>query len=44
LLSEFGAIAGVADFFLFRERLARAQAVGVDAILLGVAMMSALQA
>jgi drug/metabolite transporter (DMT)-like permease len=44
LVSEFGAIAAVAAFVLFRERLARTQVAGVAAIVLGVGALSALQA
>ena len=44
LASEFGAVAALAAFVLFRERLARLQIVGVAAIAVGVAVVSALQA
>jgi drug/metabolite transporter (DMT)-like permease len=42
--SQFAAIATVAAFFLFRERLARVQIVGVAVIAAGVAVLTALQA
>ena len=42
--SQFAAIATVAAFFLFRERLARIQIVGVAVIAVGVAVLTALQA
>lgn len=44
LVSEFGAIAAIAAFVLFRERLARIQLAGVGAIVLGVGALSAPQA
>jgi drug/metabolite transporter (DMT)-like permease len=44
LSSQFGAIAGLAAFLLFRERLAPAQLAGVVTIVAGVAVLSALQA
>jgi drug/metabolite transporter (DMT)-like permease len=44
LVSEFGAIAAIAAFVLFRERLAQIQLAGVPAIVLGVGALSALQA
>jgi uncharacterized membrane protein len=44
LASEFGAVAALAAFVLFRERLARLQVVGVVGIAVGVAVVSALQA
>jgi drug/metabolite transporter (DMT)-like permease len=44
LASQFGAVAAVAAYVVFRERLARLQAVGVAAIAAGVAIVSALQA
>jgi drug/metabolite transporter (DMT)-like permease len=44
LASQFAAIAGVAAFFLFRERLTRVQLVGVGTIVGGVAVLSVLQA
>jgi drug/metabolite transporter (DMT)-like permease len=43
LASQFGAIAGLAAFFLFRERLARVQLVGVVMIVVGVSVLSVLQ-
>jgi drug/metabolite transporter (DMT)-like permease len=43
LASQFGAIAGIAAFFLFRERLASLQLVGVVIIVAGVSVLSALQ-
>lgn len=42
--SQFAALSAVAAFFLFHERLARLQLVGVAATILGVASLSALQA
>ena len=42
--SQFAAIAAVAAFVLFRERLARVQIVGVAVIATGVAVLTALQA
>jgi drug/metabolite transporter (DMT)-like permease len=44
LASQFAAIAAVAAFVLFGERLARVQVAGVAAIVAGVAVLSALQA
>ena len=44
LASEFGAVAAVAAFVLFRERLTRLQVVGVAAIAVGVAVVTAIQA
>ncbi len=43
LSSQYGAIAGVAAFFLFRERLASVQLVGVAMIIAGVSVLSVLQ-
>jgi drug/metabolite transporter (DMT)-like permease len=43
LASQFGAIAGIGAFFLFRERLARVQLVGVVMIVAGVSVLSVLQ-
>jgi drug/metabolite transporter (DMT)-like permease len=43
LASQFGAIAGVAAFLLFRERLARIQLAGVVMIVVGVSVLSVLQ-
>jgi drug/metabolite transporter (DMT)-like permease len=42
--SQFAAIAAVAAFVLFRERLARVQVVGVAVIAVGMAVLTALQA
>lgn len=42
--SQFAALGAVAAFFLFHERLTRVQLVGVTAIAVGVAVVSALQA
>jgi len=44
LASQFGAIAAVAAAWLFKERLARVQIVGVAVIAAGVGVLSALQA
>ena len=44
LASQFAAIAAVAAFLLFRERLTRVQLGGVVIVALGVALLSALQA
>ncbi len=44
LASEFGAVAALAAFVLFRERVVRLQLVGIAAIAGGVAVLSALQA
>jgi uncharacterized membrane protein len=44
LASQFGAIAAVAGFVSFRERLSQPQIAGVCAIAIGVAVLSALQA
>jgi multidrug transporter EmrE-like cation transporter len=44
MLAIAGAIAALAAFVLFRERLARIQLAGVAAIVLGVGALSALQA
>jgi len=44
LASQFAAIAAVAAYFLFRERLTRVQLVGVGTIVAGVAALTALQA
>jgi drug/metabolite transporter (DMT)-like permease len=44
LASQFGAIACIAAYVLFRERLARVQLVGVAMIVAGVSTLSALQA
>jgi drug/metabolite transporter (DMT)-like permease len=44
LASQFAAVAAVAAYVLFGERLARIQVAGVAAIVAGVAVLSALQA
>jgi drug/metabolite transporter (DMT)-like permease len=44
LASQFGAVAAVAAFVLFGERLGRPQVAGVAAIAAGVAVLTALQA
>src|SRR5436309_1043606 len=44
LASQFAALAAVAAYFLFGERLARVQLAGVAAIVVGVGVLSALQA
>ena len=44
LAAQFGAIAAVAAFVLFRERLAAIQLVGVVMIVVGVTVLSGLQA
>ena len=44
LSSQFAAIAGVAAYFLFGERLSRIQLAGVCTVLVGVALLSALRA
>ena len=44
LSSQFAALAAVAAYFLFRERLSRVQLVGVVTIVAGVAVLTALQA
>ncbi len=44
LASQFGAIAAIMAVVLFRERLTRLQIVGIAAIAVGVAVVSALQA
>jgi drug/metabolite transporter (DMT)-like permease len=44
LTSQFAAIAAVAAYFLFRERLGRAQLAGVATIAVGVALLTWLQA
>jgi drug/metabolite transporter (DMT)-like permease len=44
LASQFAAVAAVAAYFAFHERLARHQLAGVAAILAGVAVLSVLQA
>ena len=44
LASQFGAVAAVAAYFLFGERLARVQLAGVALIVVGVGVLSALEA
>lgn len=44
LASQFAALAAIAAFFLFRERLTRVQLSGVAAIAVGVAVLTALRA
>lgn len=44
LSSQFAAIAGVAAYFLFGERLSRIQLAGVCTVIAGVALLSALRA
>jgi drug/metabolite transporter (DMT)-like permease len=44
LASQFGGIAALAGFVLFRERLARIQIAGVTSIVVGVAVLSGIQA
>jgi drug/metabolite transporter (DMT)-like permease len=44
LASQFAAIAAVAAYFLFHERLTRLQRIGVVTIVAGVALLTALQA
>ena len=44
LASQFAALAAVAAYFLFHERLTRVQLAGISAIALGVAVLTALQA
>ena len=44
LASQFAAIAAVAAYVLFRERLGRLQLVGVVTIVVGVAVLTWLQA
>jgi drug/metabolite transporter (DMT)-like permease len=44
LASQFAAVAAVAAYFLFGERLARVQLAGVTLIVAGVGMLSALEA
>jgi drug/metabolite transporter (DMT)-like permease len=43
LASQFGAVAALIGFFLFRERLTRVQVLGVAAIAVGVTVLSGLQ-
>jgi len=42
--SQFAALSAIFAFFFFRERLARLQLVGVSAIVVGVAVLTALRA
>lgn len=44
LSSQFAALAAVAAYFLFRERLSRVQLIGVMTIIAGVTVLTALQA
>lgn len=44
LASQFAAVAAVAAYFLFRERLSRLQVAGVATIVAGVTVLTALQA
>jgi drug/metabolite transporter (DMT)-like permease len=44
LSSQFAVVAAVVAYFLFRERLVRVQLVGIVAVLLGVGVLTALQA
>jgi drug/metabolite transporter (DMT)-like permease len=44
LSSQFAAMAAVAAYLVFRERLARVQVAGVAVIAVGVATLTALQA
>lgn len=44
LASQFAAVAAVVAYFLFHERLGRVQLVGVVVVLVGVAVLTALQA
>jgi drug/metabolite transporter (DMT)-like permease len=44
LASQFAAVAAVAAYFLFRERLSRLQVAGVTTIVAGVTVLTALQA
>jgi drug/metabolite transporter (DMT)-like permease len=44
LASQFAAIAGVAAYFLFRERLTLVQVAGVATIVVGVSVLAGLQA
>ena len=44
LASQFAAVAAVAAYFLFSERLSRLQLVGVTTIVAGVTVLTALQA
>jgi drug/metabolite transporter (DMT)-like permease len=44
LSSQFAALAAVAAYVLFKERLSRIQLLGVCTVLVGVALLSALRA
>jgi drug/metabolite transporter (DMT)-like permease len=44
LASQYGAVAAVAAFFAFRERLSRTQIAGIVTIAIGVAVLSAVRA
>jgi len=44
LASQFAALAAIAAYFLFHERLTRVQLAGIAAIALGVAVLTAVQA
>jgi uncharacterized membrane protein len=44
LSSQFAAIAAIAAFFVFRERLQRVQVLGVALIAIGITVLAALQA
>jgi drug/metabolite transporter (DMT)-like permease len=44
LASQFAALAALAAYLLFRERITRLQLAGVVTIALGVAVLTALQA
>jgi len=44
LASQFAALAAVAAYFLFHERLTRVQLTGIVAIAVGVAVLTAIQA
>jgi drug/metabolite transporter (DMT)-like permease len=43
LSSQFGALAGVGGYYLFRERLTRMQVTGVATVVAGVAVLSAIR-
>jgi drug/metabolite transporter (DMT)-like permease len=43
LASQFAALAAVAGYLFYRERLTRGQIAGVAAIVVGVSLLSALQ-
>jgi drug/metabolite transporter (DMT)-like permease len=44
LSSQFAALAGIAAYILFGERLSRLQLAGVVTVVVGVAVLSALRA